>query len=90
MMSFCDVADVLEPTSSYAGCMIVGDVNVYLEDATSTQVIRLVSLLDGFGLHDMVRQPTHRCGHRLDVFITRTDQPTALVRVDPPSCPIIC
>jgi len=75
----CDFADVLELTSSYAGCIIVGDVNVHLEDAISTQVTRLVSLLDGFELHDVVRQPTDRCGHELDVFITRTDQPTAVV-----------
>ena len=64
--------------------MLVGDVNVHLDDATAAPVIQLVSLLDGFGLHDVVRQPTHLRGHQLDVFITRTDQPTASVRVDPP------
>jgi len=81
---FVDFARVLERTSSFAGCMFVGDVNVHLDDATTAQVIQLVSLLDGVGLHDVVRQPTHLRGHQLDVFITRTDQPTASVRVDPP------
>ena len=81
---FDDFADLLERTSSFASCMIVGDVNVHLDDDTTAQVTRLVSLLDGFGLHDVVRQPTHIGGHQLDVFITRTDQPAASVRVDPP------
>ena len=79
-----DFAGVLERTSSFAGCMIVGDVNVHLNDATTAQVIQLVSLLDRFGLHDVVRQPTYLRGHQLDVFITHTDQPTASVRVNPP------
>jgi len=74
----------LERTSSFAGCMIVGDVNVHLNDATTAQVIQLVSLLVRFGLHDVVRQRTHLRGHQLDVFITHTDQPTTSVRVNPP------
>jgi len=64
--------------------MIVGDGNVHLDDASTAQVIQLVSPLDGFGLHDVVRQPTHLRGHQLDVFITHTDQPTASVRVNMP------
>ena len=70
--------------TSKADCMIVGDVNLHLDDATIAQVIQLVSLLDRCGLHDVVRQPTHLRGHQLDVFITRTDQPSASDRVNPP------
>ena len=81
---FVVFARVLERTSSFADCMIVGDGNVHLDDATTAQVIQLVSLLDGYGLYDVIRQPTHLRGHRLDVFITHTDQPIASVRVNPP------
>ena len=86
---FVDFAGVLERTSSFAGCMIVGDGNVHLDDATTAQVIQLVSLLEGFGLYDVVSQPTQLRGHQLDVFITHTDQPTASVRVNRRSCPTI-
>ena len=81
---FVDMADVLEWTSSFAGCAIVGDVNVHLGDVNNTRVVRFTSLLSDFGLRDIVRQPTHQRGHQLDVFITRTDQSVASVAVDPP------
>ena len=65
--------------------MIVGDVNIHLDDVNSTQVSRLVALLDDFGLHDVVGQPTHTRGHQLDIFVTRIDQPVpASIIVDPP------
>jgi hypothetical protein len=41
-------------------------------------------LLDDFGLQEHVRTPTHKKGHQLDVFITRTNQPVSTIRVDPP------
>ena len=78
------MADKLERTSSFAGCAIVGDVNVHLGDVNNTRVVRFTSLLSDFGLRDIVRQPTHQRGHQLDVFITRTDQSVASVAVDPP------
>ena len=42
-----------------------------------------VTLLDSFGLHEYVRQPT-RGSRQLDVFISHADQPDPVVRVDPP------
>jgi len=42
------------------------------------------ALLDDFGLHDIVGQPTHRHGHQPDVFVTRRDQSVKSVTVDPP------
>jgi len=81
---YADFADVLERTSTFAGCVITGDVNIHLDDTTSTQVSTFNALLDDFGLHDLVRQPTHSRGHQLDVFIARSDLPTRSVIVDPP------
>jgi hypothetical protein len=45
-----DFADTLERTSSFAGCVIVGDINVHIDDATSAHTTRFFSLLDSFGL----------------------------------------
>ena len=79
---FIDFADVLERTSSFSGCVIVGDVNLHL-DTVSAHTTQFVTLLNSFGLVDYVRQPT-RGVHQLDVFISRSDQPAPVCRVDPP------
>jgi len=63
---FVNFADVLERTSTFAGCVIVGDVNLHL-DTVSAHTTRFVTLLNSFGLVDHVRKPT-RGVHKLDVF----------------------
>ena len=82
---FADFADVLERTSSFAGCVITGDVNIHLDDLDSIRM-RPNSLRcsNCFGLHDLVRQPTHKKGHKLDIFVTRSDQSVSYFRVDLP------
>jgi hypothetical protein len=77
-------ADVLERTSSYAGCIIVGDINVQIDDVTDKHTARLLALLDTFGLADHIRHPTHRLGHQLDVLISRVNQTAPAIRVDSP------
>lgn len=81
---FTDFADMLERTSTFARCVIAGDVNIHLDDVNNVHTSRFLSLLDDFGLQDVVRQPTHRHGHQLDALITRSDQPAAPINVDPP------
>ena len=44
-----------------------------------------MSELENHDLVEHVRQPTHRRGHQLDVFITRADDPVPSIRTDPPS-----
>ena len=80
---FVDWADVLERTSAFASCVIVGDVNLHVSDITNTSSIRFHSLLNSFNLSDHVGQPT-RAGNQLDIFVSRLDQPTPVIRVDPP------
>ena len=41
-------------------------------------------MLDNFDLTERVREPTHKLGHQLDVFITRSDQPVLAMKVYPP------
>jgi len=81
---FYDFSDLLERTSSFAGCVIVSDLNLHLDDDTcSSTTSRFVSLLDSFGLVEQICRPT-RGAHQLDVFISRSDGPDLAIRVDPP------
>ena len=64
--------------------MIVGDVNIHLDDMKGAHTAHFFSLLDDFGLQEVVQQPTHYHGHQLDMLITRTGQPAVTVAVDPP------
>lgn len=81
---FEEFADVLECCASYANCVIVGDINIHIDVTNSAPTKRLQTLLDSFGLADRVQQPTHLLHHQLDVFITRSDKPLPVIRVDPP------
>jgi hypothetical protein len=79
-----NLSDVLERTSSATRCVLVGYVDVSLDDATSADGIKLLSLLGAFNMYDCVHQPTHHRGHQLDVVVVRRDQPVTSIRVDTP------
>jgi len=48
----------------------------------SSTTSQFVSLLDSFGLVEQIRQPA-RGAHQLDVFLSRSDGPDLVLRVDP-------
>jgi hypothetical protein len=79
-----EITDVLDRSSSYSKCIMVGDVNIHLDDPEAPQSTSFRKMLDDFGLSEWVKQPTHSQGHQLDVFITRVSQPISVVQVDPP------
>jgi len=79
-----EFGDLLERSSSYNQCIIVGDVNLHLDDPKAPQVGSFLLLLDNFDLTERVREPTHKLGHQLDVFITRSNQPVPAMTVYPP------
>jgi len=81
---FDEFTDVLERCSLYARCVVVGDINLHLDDTRSAHAIKFRSILNDFGMVDRVCQPTHKDGHQLDVFISRHDHPVSTLRVDPP------
>ena len=81
---FTQLGDVLERCSKYSQCYVIGDLNVHLDDKTSSHTIRMQQLLTDFGLHDCVRQPTHTGDHQLDVFVTRDGCEPWSVEVQPP------
>jgi len=82
---FDEFADLLERCSYYSQCIIVGDINIHLDCASSTYCQQFKSLLNDCGMADCVNQPTHQHNHQLDVFITRSDKPPTSIIVDPPN-----
>jgi len=70
---FVDIADVLEHTVSFAGSVVVGDINVHMDDTSSAHTARLVTLFDYFGLRDFVRQ--ERLPNWMSSSLVQTGQP---------------
>jgi len=81
---FDEFSDLLERCASSNNLIVVGDINIHLDDKTSVTSMQFQLLLDSFGLADCVKQPTHRQQHQLDVFIVGTDQQIPVIHVDPP------
>ena len=82
---FDDLADVFERTSTFACPVVfVGDINIHLDVATDPDTVKFMSLIDSQGLIQHVSSPTHREGHLLDVFMTRSDCPVTALYVEPP------
>jgi hypothetical protein len=80
---FVDWADVLERTSAFSSCLIVGDINLQLSDVSNNSSLRFLTLFESFNRSDHVSQPT-RADNELDIFVCRSDQPAPVVKVDPP------
>jgi len=64
--------------------MILGDFNIHVDDATDTSASKLADILASHSLLQHVKSSTHIGGHTLDLFITRDDQPVAVLPIDPP------
>ena len=82
---FDDFADVVEHIVVYAGpTIIVGDVNIHLDDVSKSHTLQFNDILDGVDLVQHVAGPTHCTGHTLDVVIIQTAT-EEFVSVQPPS-----
>jgi hypothetical protein len=83
---FDDFADLLERVAAYASpLLIVGDLNVHLDEETDSSTITFQHLLSAHDLVQHVQSATHVGGHTLDVVITRGETPVNLIQVDPPT-----
>ena len=58
--------------SSPSELIITGDFNFHVDDPNSPSGYSFLSLLDTFGLSQLVSFPTHTAGHTLDLLITRS------------------
>ena len=84
--SFFDAfADIIERTAVFAApLVIVGNVNIHLDDISSPSTTSFNDILAGADLVQHVTSPTHRVCHTLDILITQSSI-TASVLVEPPS-----
>jgi hypothetical protein len=49
-----------------AALLVVGDFNIWIEDAECKDAEQLLQLMNSFGLIQNIQDPTHRSGHTLD------------------------
>ena len=59
--------------ASNAKFIIAGDINIHCDEVNSSNTIKLNDLLSMFNLEQLIKTPTHRAGHILDVVITRVE-----------------
>ena len=79
---FSEFSDYLESIIlSKEQLLITGDFNIHVDVATDSESIKLLDLLESFGLQQHVSHPTHIHGHILDLIITR--QSDRIIRVPP-------
>jgi len=64
-------ADLLERVTNYSSVLLVGDVNIHLDDDMSTDTIKFNEILDAHNFTQHVPCSTHVGDHILDVFLTR-------------------
>ena len=82
---FSELATMLEQFALYnTQLMLVGDLNIHLQDPNDPDTRKFLGLLQQFGLAQHVAEPTHKQGGWLDVFITRDDAPPVDLEVHPP------
>ena len=70
-MLFDEFAAVIESVAALSvPVMIVGDVNIYLDDPSLPTSINFNNIISECDLKQHVTSPTHEAGHTLDVVIT--------------------
>ena len=72
VVSFCnDLADILGNNilTLKGHCILTGDFNIQLDDASDNNTRTLNDMLDSLGMINHVTFPTHKHGHTLDLFI---------------------
>ncbi|XP_070550146.1 uncharacterized protein [Ptychodera flava] len=63
--------------------ILCGDLNIHLDDPSSSEGKRFLDLLNSFDLVQLVNGATHRKGHTLDVIIARSTDADLLANVSP-------
>ena len=53
--------------------IILGDFNLHVDLPNDAAALKLLDLLETFGLRQQVNVAPYRCGHTLDLVITRID-----------------
>ena len=79
---FEDLTSVVTVTNY--NCVMFGDFNIHVDDKTDTRADRLAQLLEAYSLRQLVNQPTHNCGHTLDLVLTSKDYALQKLSVSDP------
>ena len=58
-------------TTTTSEVVIIGDLNIYLDNTTHHHTIAVERTVESFDLQQHVHEPTHYCGHPLDVRMRR-------------------
>ena len=53
--------------------LLVGDFNFHIDDQHDVCAKRFIDLIESFNFKQLVNQPTHQCGHTLDLVMVRSD-----------------
>jgi len=70
-----EFGDLMEATVSKSGkLLIVGDFNIHWDDRRDHEQKQFSNLLEHFGLHQHIEEPTHQSGHTIDFIISRTSE----------------
>ena len=78
VLTFCnDLVNLIELniTKNRGKLLLVGDLNIHLDEPAHSDTILFTDTLESLDLQNMVKSPTHRSGHILDVIITECNSP---------------
>ena len=62
-----------ELTTNNTELVIVGDINIHLDNTSLCHTQNFMKSLEATGLQQHIQEPTHYIGHTLDVLISRDD-----------------
>ena len=81
---FDEFAHLLDHANNYTSVVIMGDVNIHLDNATDAATVSFALILTSYNLIQVVQSPTHTAEHLLDVVIVRVGTTATRVNVPPP------
>ena len=67
----CFIEEVIEKGDTI---LVVGDLNLWVDVSTNKEAKDFVSLMNTYGLQQVVEEPTHKSGHTLDQIYTNPHQ----------------
>ena len=75
---FDEFRELLESLATFRRYIIAGDINIQYDMSTHQTTIDLCNLLDDFNLKQLVKTPTQRAGHILDVLLLPKDDTSVI------------
>ena len=62
---------IADRIAKYNNMVILGDLNIYVNDLTNTDSYIFDDTMHAFGFEQHVTSPTHKCGHILDLIFSK-------------------